>query len=294
MELRQLEYLVAVIEEANFTRAAARVHVAQPGVSAQIRQLERELGQHLLDRSTRTVRPTEAGAAVLPHARAALAAVAGIRSAVDDLAGLLRGHVSVGTVATGGPIDLPGRLADFYHDHPGLEITLTEDTSERLIASLLAGRLDLAVIGLAGTDPPGLAVEVITDRPLAAIVPSDHPLARRRGVRLTELTDYPLITTPPGSGIRAVLDAGFAAAGLRPRIAFEASVPAIVTRLAERGLGIAILPAAENPGPEPSDLVEVPIGQPQLRGRLVLAWRADPPPGPAIRALARHFTPPIK
>ncbi|KOG56021.1 LysR family transcriptional regulator, partial [Streptomyces varsoviensis] len=79
MELRQLEYLVAVVEEASFTKAAARLHVAQPGVSAQVRQLERELGQSLLDRSGRTVRPTEAGAAVLPYARAALAAVDGAR-----------------------------------------------------------------------------------------------------------------------------------------------------------------------------------------------------------------------
>jgi DNA-binding transcriptional LysR family regulator len=123
-------------------------------------------------------------------------------------------------------------------------------------------------------------------------VPSGHPFARRRGIRLAELAGQPLITTPPGSGIRAVLDAGFAAAGLRPRIAFEASVPTVVTRLAERGLGIAVLPAAENPAPEPGDLIEIPIVQPQLRGRLVLAWRADPPPGPATRALARHFVNP--
>ncbi len=290
MELRQLEYLVAVIEEASFTRAAARVHVAQPGVSAQIRQLERELGQPLLDRSTRTVRPTEAGAAVLPHARAALAAVAGIRAAVDDLAGLLRGHVSVGTVAAGGPIDLPGRLADFHQDYPGVEVTLTEDTSERLTGSLLAGRVDLAIIGLGDTDPPGLAVEVITDRPLAAVMSSDHPLARRQAVKLKELADHPIITLPPGSGIRAILDAGFAAIGLRPRVAFEASAPAVVIRLAERGLGIAVLSAAEDYNPEPSRLVEVPIIQPQMRGRLVLAWRADPPPGPATRALARRLT----
>ena len=120
MELRQLEYLVAVVEEASFTRAAARLHVAQPGVSAQIRQLERELGHALLDRSTRTVQLTEAGAAVLPHARAALQAVANARVAIDELVGLLRGHVSVGTVAARGPVDLPGWLADFHRDHPGV------------------------------------------------------------------------------------------------------------------------------------------------------------------------------
>src|SRR5215469_11798639 len=110
MELRQLQYLVAVAEEASFTRAAAKAHVAQPGVSAQIRRLETELGQALLDRSGGTVRVTEAGAAVLPYARAVLAAVAGIRDTVDALAGrprsggarARRGGVGGGPGAPGG------------------------------------------------------------------------------------------------------------------------------------------------------------------------------------------------
>jgi DNA-binding transcriptional LysR family regulator len=289
MELRQLEYLVAVVEEANFTRAAERLHVAQPGVSAQIRQLERELGHTLLDRSTRTVRPTEAGAAVLPHARAALRAVASARVAVDELAGLLRGHVSVGAIPVGGPLDLAGRLADFHQDHPGVEITLTEDTSDRLIASLTAGQLDLALIGLADADPPGLVIEVIVDGPLVAVVGSGHCLADRRAVTLKELAGLPLITLPAGSGVRTALDAGFAAVGERPRIAFEASHPAVLTRLVDRGLGVAVLPAAENPGGQPGGLREIPITDPELRGRLALAWRAGAPAGPAATALARHI-----
>src|SRR5450755_1152789 len=91
MELHQLEYFVAVAEEGSFTRAAERVHVAQPGVSAQIGRLERELGQQLFDRAGRTVRLTEVGAAVLPYARAALGAVGAARQAVDELTGLRTG-----------------------------------------------------------------------------------------------------------------------------------------------------------------------------------------------------------
>lgn len=299
MELRQLEYLVAVVEEANFTRAAARLHVAQPGVSAQIRQLERELGHPLLDRSTRTVRPTAAGAAVLPHARAALEAVASARAAVDELAGLLRGHVSVGTIAARGPIatlaghgpaDLAGWLADFHRAHPGVEITLAEDSADRLIDSLRAGRLDVALIGLAGGTPSGLGVAVVTDRLLVAVAGRDHPLAGRSSVRLAELTDYPLITLPVGSGIRTALDTGFAAAGLRPRIAFEASDPAVLTRLAASGLGVAVLPAAETGGAPPAGLCEVAITDPPMRARLALAWRADAPAAPAAAALIRYIT----
>src|SRR5256885_12199811 len=97
MELRRLEYFVAGVGEGGFPRAAARLHVAQPGVSAQVRQLERELGEALLERSPRSVRLTEVGAAVLPYARAALAAAAGTRHAVDELTGLGRGRVAMGT-----------------------------------------------------------------------------------------------------------------------------------------------------------------------------------------------------
>src|SRR5471030_962937 len=99
MELRQLEYFIAVAEEANFTRAAERVHISQSGVSAQIRQLERELGCDLFDRSGRSVQLTEVGAAVLPHACAALDAVECARLAVDQLAGFVRGQVRVGMVS---------------------------------------------------------------------------------------------------------------------------------------------------------------------------------------------------
>src|ERR671922_1454700 len=120
MELRQLEYFVAVAEEASFTKAAARVRVAQPGVSAQVRRLERGLGQPLLDRSGRTARPTAVGAAVLPYARAALEAAAGVRLAVDEHTGLLRGRVAVGMVVACGLPDVPDLLQAFHAEHPAV------------------------------------------------------------------------------------------------------------------------------------------------------------------------------
>src|ERR1035437_6469668 len=148
MELRQLEYFVAVAEEANFTRAAARLHVAQPGVSALIRQLERELGQELLDRSARTVRLTEAGAAVLAYAREALGAVSGARLAVDEITGLVRGRVAVGMVVACSSVDLVDLLADFHRDHPAVAISLSEADSDVLVDAIRAGQLDLAFVGL--------------------------------------------------------------------------------------------------------------------------------------------------
>ncbi|MFE4518022.1 LysR family transcriptional regulator, partial [Kitasatospora sp. NPDC056783] len=157
MELRQLRYFVTVAQHGSFTRAAQLLHLTQPGVSSQIRQLERELGHRLLDRSGRTVRLTPVGEAVLPHARAALAAEAAARGAAQEFDGLRSGHVRLGMVAGAAltpPSELgtlPGlatTLAAFRREHPGIDFSLTEDTSAGMLTALRDGRLDLAVVGL--------------------------------------------------------------------------------------------------------------------------------------------------
>ena len=282
MELRQLEYLVAVAEEANFTRAAERIHVAQPAVSAQIQRLERELGHPLLDRTRRVVRLTAAGAAVLPYAQAALAAVADMHIAVDDLSQLVRGTVSIGTVASHS-VDIPGLLADFHADHPNVEITLGADSSDALIENIRTGQLDVAIVSVGPDEvPEGLAVEVVTDEAIhAAVCPTD-PLAGRTKVRLADLRDRALIALPVGAGIRHQFDRACAAAGVSPRIAFEAGTPLALADLAERGLGVAIVPASVPRGRD--GLHALPI-VPEIRGRLVLAWRSAGPISPAARVL---------
>ncbi|MEU0805078.1 LysR substrate-binding domain-containing protein [Streptomyces sp. NPDC005970] len=282
MELRQLEYFVAVVEEANFTRAAERLHVAQPGVSAQIRRLEHELGQELLDRSGRSVRPTEVGAAVLPHARAALSAVSGVRLAVEELTGLVRGHVAIGTV-TSHNVDLATLLAEFHDDHPAVEITLTEDGSDRLIDALRGGRLDAAIIAFGTTPPPDLETHVVTEDAVVAAVSPDHELAGRSTIPIDALRDRVLISLPQGTGIRSLLNEACAAAGFTPHIAFEAGTPAVLAQLAARGLGIAIVPSGIVRSRE--DLRALTITPPALRGTLALAWRAEGPISPAARAL---------
>src|SRR4051812_3938287 len=282
MELRQLEYLVAVAEEANFTRAAKRVHVAQPAVSAQIQRLERELGQPLLDRTRRTVRLTAAGQAALPYAKAALAAVADIRVAVDQLTQLVRGTVTIGTV-TSHSVDIPSLLADFHEEHPNVEITLSTDSSDALIEKVRTGALDAAIVSVGPDEQPeGLAVEVVTDEAIQAVVSLTDELASRKTVRLSDLADRQLIALPVGAGIRHQFDAACARAGVKPRIAFEASTPVALAELAERGLGVAIVPASV---PRDRDGVHALAIVPQLRGRLVLAWRAGGPMSPAARVL---------
>ncbi len=287
MELRQLEYFVAVVEEGTFTKAAAKVHVAQPGVSAQIRRLERELGQALLDRSGRRVRLTEVGAAVLPYARAALGAIAAARLVVDELTGLVRGRVAVGTVPSCSAVDLPELLAAFQHNHPTVEISLLEANSDRLIEALREGQLDMALVGLAAAPPAGIATQVVADEPLVAAVSHSDPLAARTTISLEAIQERALITLPRGSGLRSALDDACTTAGFQPRIAFEASDPDVLVRLAGRGLGVAILPASVASA-RSKELHAIAITRPRLRGRIELAWRAEGPISPAARTLVNH------
>ncbi|HEY2640539.1 MAG TPA: LysR family transcriptional regulator [Streptosporangiaceae bacterium] len=287
MELHQLAYLVAVADEGTFTRAAEKLLVSQPGVSAQIRRLERELGEELLDRSDRVVRPTAVGAAVLPYARAALAAVDGARIAVSELTGLLRGRAAIGTV-TSPNVDMAGLLAAFHEQHPMVDIVLSTGDTDHLAADLMSGHLDAAIISIGTAAPEGLQVQVLVDQPIVAAVGLQHHLASVGLVTLADLSGQPLICLPRGSGLRARLDEAYAAAGLSPHIAFEASSPEVIADLAAHGLGVAFLP-----GPfaefRKDVLAILQIDPPGIRGRLVLAWRSSGPTSPAGRALVAHI-----
>jgi DNA-binding transcriptional LysR family regulator len=289
MELHQLEYFVAVTDAGSFTKAAERLHVSQPGVSAQIRRLERELGQELLDRSGRGVRPTEVGAAVLPYARQALRAADSLRHAVDEFAGLIRGHVSIGRVASMAFLDLPAILARFHQQHPAVDISMSEATTDLLLAALNEGTVDIAIIGAAGTSPPGIDTQNILEERIAAAVPHDHELARRSSIPISALAGFPLISLPVGTGLRAALDAATSAAGADLRVAFEASEPEALAQLAIHGLGVALVPPTFVTQWHADTLTPVEITGPEMHARIDLAWRAGGPSGPAARALTEHL-----
>ncbi|WP_280478017.1 LysR family transcriptional regulator [Nocardia asiatica] len=287
MELRQLRYFVTVAREASFTRAAARLHLAQPGLSAQIRQLERELGHPLLDRGGRTVTLTEVGAAVLPLAQAALAAAERIAHTVDEFTGLLRGQVRVGLISGAAveEFDVAAVLADFHHDHPQVGISLTEDTSERMLAALGRGELDIAVIGMTGAQlDPGIGVEVVLETAVVAAVAAGDP-GDDAEIPLTALRDRPLICLTPGTGIRGVFERACAAAGFEPAVAYEAAAPALLLRLAARGLGVAVVPELTAEESAAFGVRTMRIIDPELRGRLALVWRNDRPASPAAEVL---------
>jgi DNA-binding transcriptional LysR family regulator len=285
MELRQLEYLIAVAEEANFTRAAERVHISQSGVSAQIRQLEHDLGAALIDRSGRTATLTAAGAAALRHARAALAAVDAVRQAVDEVNGLIRGRLVVGMITACTVTQLFDGLAAFHLAHPGVEITLIEDNSDRLIERVRTGTADLALVGAPGTPPPGLDALQIVSESLVAAVPPGHELAGQPRVTLDDICAYPIVSLPEGTGIRAVFDQACAAKGIHPRIALQATAPGAVADLAIRGLGIAIL-SQSMIASHHGRLEALAIDGIETPAVLALIWAATQ--SPALRELLRH------
>ncbi|RZK96039.1 MAG: LysR family transcriptional regulator [Rhodococcus sp. (in: high G+C Gram-positive bacteria)] len=285
MELRQLEYFVAVAEEANFTRAAERVHISQSGISAQIRQLEHDLGATLIDRSSRTATLTAAGEAALVHARAALASARAVEQAVDDVNQLVRGRLVVGMVTACTVKPLFDGLSAFHLAHPAIEITLTEDSSDRLVERVRAGAIDLALVGTASAPPDGLDAFPIISEGLVAAVPPGHPLAGRARVTLAELGEHPIVCMPTGTGIRTVFDRACAAAGLRPDIALQASAPDAVADLAIRGLGVAIL--SESMATDYQDrLTAVALVDVDIPAVLALVWKNLG--GPALRELVLH------
>src|SRR5690349_16270112 len=169
MELRQLAVFVAVAEEGSFTRAADRLHVVQSAVSAGVRKLEKELGASLFDRSTHSVKLTDPGRALLPEARATLAAAQAARDAVDEARGGLRGTVVLGTMQAQGmrAIDLPGLLAEFRADHPGVAVSVRHSGgSTEMGRDVRDGRLDLAFVALPGDGPPGVELIPLASEPI--------------------------------------------------------------------------------------------------------------------------------
>src|SRR5262245_43068345 len=201
MDLRQLSYFVAVAEEGQFTRAAARVLVAQPAISAQIRRLERELGEPLFHRDPRAARLTQAGAALLPPARATLAAAERARGPITSLRGVRQGRLRIGFA---GPVDrrLAETLGDFHRAHPAIEIELGNHHNEPLLETLANGDTDVGVVGLGAHPlPPQVRARVVAVEPLVLAVHRGHRISRRRTITLDALREEPLITLVPGSGL---------------------------------------------------------------------------------------------
>ncbi|MFB9849700.1 LysR family transcriptional regulator [Micromonospora andamanensis] len=252
MELRQLEYFVAVAEEGSFTRGARRVRVAQSAVSATIQKLERELGMPLFSRDAAGAALTEAGMALLPEARGMLSAERRARDTVDQVRGGLRGTIRLGTLTSIGVrpasrgllvVDLPQVLGRFHVTHPLVTFTLRtapRGSADHLDA-VLAGELDLAMVG--ATDRvDGIRLHHLGHVRWSFVCSRRHRLADASSVRLADLAEETFIDFPRGWGNRTMTDRAFAAAGIIRAIPFEAADQETALGLVRNGLGVTLLP----------------------------------------------------
>jgi DNA-binding transcriptional LysR family regulator len=273
MELRQLRYLVALAEERHFTRAAAREHIAQPALSQQIRRLEQELGLALVERTTRRVALTEAGELLLARARRILSEVDAANAELESLSGVQTGHVLIGAIHTMGPIDLSIPLGIFNDLHPGVDLTVRDQSSDELAEMLRVDELDLAFLSVTERiESHGLGLHQLISEELVLVMPVDHRLASRRRVRMAELAGERFITFREGARLRELLVSAGHRAGFEPEIAIESNESYLIRRLVARGLGVAILPrsGAEGPG---AVISVATLVEPALTRDVTLAWR---------------------
>ena len=277
MDLRQLEYLVAVAEERHFTRAAARCRVSQSTVSASIAALERELGTAMFARDARRVTLTAAGQVLLTYARQALAVVEDGRRVVSG-AGALQGFLRVGAIQIFGAVNVPQALSAFHRAHDQVRISLIHDSAPALLRATVDGQVDLCFVD-GPVDERRLARRRVGADRLHLIVPTGDPLARRDCISLDDplLADRAFLDYRLDSALTAQVEVACAAAGLARHVVCEVQTIQFLLECAREGLGLAILPPLAA-GYERWDLASIPITPPLARELSVVTPRHAPRP----------------
>lgn len=245
MDLRQLSYVIAIVDEGTFTGAAKAMHVAQPSLSQAVRNLEVELGVDLFHRG-RSIALTAAGEALLEPARQAVRDASNVRQAVAAVAGLEAGHLDVvclPTLAVYPASDLIGR---FRRAHPGVTVRVAEPEDTDAVAERVrsaSSEVGLTELPITGS---GLVTHPFEVQEYVALIPSDlDPTLTRAGrITIRELAEQPLVTSPRGTSTRRLIDDAFAAAGLQARVAVETDHREAIGPHVNAGGGAAVLPRA--------------------------------------------------
>jgi LysR family transcriptional regulator, low CO2-responsive transcriptional regulator len=237
--LRQLHIFEAVARRLSYTRAAEELHLTQPAVFTQVKQLEDSIGQPLLERVGKQLHLTAAGTEVLASARETRGTLERLEMRLADMQGLKRGKLRVAIVTTAKYL-IPRLLGEFCARYPGIEAALTVTNREKLLARLAANEDDLVVLG---TPPENLDVVAlpIADNPLVVIARNDHPLMKAKSVTLKRLADEPFILREPGSGTRLAVEKHFAEHGLKVRVRMELGSNEAIKQAIAGGLGVSIL-----------------------------------------------------
>ena len=242
LTLQQLRCFVAVADEGQFTAAADELRLAQPSISAQIHRLEQVLGVSLFHRGRRPIALTDAGSSLLPLARRVLLGVDEVFQGADELDGLHRGHVTIGTTPSIGATLLPLVLARFRSHYPNVSISFVERHSEEIAQSIEAGTLDLAlVVGPLVNET--LEQTALAIERMVVVVGSDHELAMRETIAISELRGVPLIMFHQGYDVRAATLTAFERAGFAPTVAIDGAEMATAHSFVAAGIGAAIVPS---------------------------------------------------
>ncbi len=243
MELASLKAFVEVADRQSFSAAAETLFLTQPAVSKRVAQLEGELGARLFDRIGRRVTLTPAGNALLPRARRLLNDARELSQLVDDLAGEVRGRLTMGTSHHIGLHRLAGPLRQFSARHPEVQLDIRFMDSEAACRAVEVGDLEMAIVTLPPDNPARLRLEPIWDDPLAFMVARDHALADRAVVSLDELATLPAVLPGPTTYTRAILEEAVRARGVTLNVAMATNYLETLHMLVATGLGWSLLPA---------------------------------------------------
>lgn len=273
MEIFQLRYFVAAARHLNFSRAAEETCVAQPSLSLQIANLEKEVGALLFMRRGRSVRLTDAGTVLQKYAEQILEQEAAARRAVRAVVGLERGSLSLWTLPTLGQHLLPPILARFRQTYPNIAISLREAVPARAVGeAVMRGQADLGFVHLpVGVD--GLEQRVLCEEELVLVVPDGHALAGQDTVALADVAGEDFVWVPEGTTVEHPVYAACVAAGFTPRIACISGSAQGMQALVAAGLGIALLPRLAIQPPPGARVVE--LREPRPTRRLAMVWRAN-------------------
>lgn len=274
ISLRQLEYVVAVADEASFSRAAERCFVSQPTLSVQVREAERSLGTVLFERSRRGVRLTDSGRELTERARSILRDVDGLEAAARGRRGPLSGALRLGVIPTVAPYVLPDILPELDRSFPDLELSLVEDRTRELVKRLEDGALDVLLLALEAELGDAVARELFED-PFVLAMPAGHRLAGKRPLRESELDELTLLLLDDGHCLREQALGVCLRSGGGDDPDFRAASLATLVRLVEAGYGATLLPSmaveAETRGRRA--IVTRPLARGVGRRTIGLAWR---------------------
>ncbi|HSU22431.1 LysR family transcriptional regulator [Comamonadaceae bacterium OTU4NAUVB1] len=276
--LRQLRVFRAAAQELNFSRAGDAVGLTQPAVSRSILELEVQLGLKLLDRTTREVVLTEAGASLAARLDRVLDELDQTLQDVSGMASGRRGKVRVASSPTLSAHLMPACIAACTRREPDIELVLLDRVQQDVLDSVRGGEVDFGVV-IEPSSADDLQAETILVDPFVLVVPADHALAGRQEVRWAELAERPLVLLDHSSGSRRLIDDALRAHGVVPRVAQQLGHPTTVFRMIEAGIGIGVMPALAAAPQALAPLRVLPLA-PRVRRRVMLVHRRNRAPSP--------------